>query len=313
MSLVSIKDLVKIYGNVIAVNGLSLELNEGQIMGLIGPNGSGKTTTLKVLLGLLKPNWGSVEVFGEDPWDNPSLRSRIGVIHERAYFPARYLVLDYLRRVCRIFNVSESRASEILESVGLQPEAYNRSIKALSAGMLQKFALAHALIHEPEFVIADEPTSNLDPHTRSVFLDLIINLHQDQKVTFLISSHILPELSKICQSVAIINKGRIWAQGSLTDLMETYGIGITRVSTDVPEVLAKRIKKLSYVKQVRVQAQGISIDIDQEKIHQLYEDVLRLAKEEGARVTGIESGTASIEELLRLVEDKTKNGRMYYE
>lgn len=193
MTLVSIEDLVKTYGKVVAVNGLSLKIEEGTIMGLIGPNGAGKTTTIKVLLGLLKPDRGRVEVFGQDPWDNPEIRSRIGVIYERANFPPHHKVLDYLEKTCRIFGFPESRGQEILEMVDLQEEAYNRPIKGLSAGMLQKFAIAHALIHEPEFVVADEPTSNLDLQARNDLLDLILRLHSDEKVTF-------PSLLIFCQN-----------------------------------------------------------------------------------------------------------------
>jgi ABC-2 type transport system ATP-binding protein len=170
--IVNIEGLAKSYGKVIAVDGLSLAVEKGSIMGLIGPNGAGKTTTIKVLLGLLRPDRGEIEVFGENPWNNPAIRHRIGVVHEQAYFPSNHKALDYLERVCRIFGFPESRAAEMLKTVGLQPEAHDRSIKGLSAGMLQKFAIAHALIHEPEFVVADEPTSNLDPQSRNEILGL---------------------------------------------------------------------------------------------------------------------------------------------
>jgi len=297
--LVSIEDLAKSYGRVIAVNGLSLEVEEGSIMGLIGPNGAGKTTTIKVLLGLLRPDRGRVEVFGEDPWDNPNIRSRIGVIYEKAYFPPHHKVLDYLERTCRVFGFPESRAGEMLEMVGLQ-EAYNRPIKGLSAGMLQKFAIAHALIHKPEFVVADEPTSNLDPQARSDLLDLILRLHREEKTTFLISSHILPELSRVCEQVAIINKGKVWAQGRFTELCERFGVGATRVSTNKPEALAKAVMELGYVRRLEVDARGISVDVAQGRSQQLYEDVLEMARKVEAKIFGIESGAASLEELFRL-------------
>ncbi len=166
--------------------------------------------------------------------------------------------------------------------------------------MLQKFAIAHALIHEPEFVVADEPTSNLDPQARNDLLDLILRLHRDTKTTFLISSHILPELSRVCGSVAIINKGKVWAHGEFAELCRRFGVGATRVSTDKPEILAERVKALQYVRRVDVDARGISVDVVQGRSQQLYEDVLDLARKVGAKILGIESGTASLEELFNL-------------
>jgi ABC-type multidrug transport system ATPase subunit len=306
VAIVRIEDLVKSYGKVVAVDGLSLEVEKGDLVGLIGPNGAGKTTTIKVLLGLLRPNRGKVEVFGENPWNNPDIRSRIGVVYERAIFPSHHSVLDYLGKTCRIFGVPESRAREMLEIVDLQRDAYERSIKGLSAGMLQKFAIAHALIHEPEFIVADEPTSNLDPQARNEVLDLILRLHHDLKTTFLISSHILPELSRVCESVAIMNEGRVWARGTFSGLCERFGIGATRVSTDKPEVLASALEDLGYIKRLKVDSRGITIDVPQERSHQLYQDIIELASKHNVGISGIESGTASLEELFNLA---VKEGR----
>ncbi|MEM2914695.1 MAG: ATP-binding cassette domain-containing protein [Candidatus Bathyarchaeia archaeon] len=132
MSLIVADDLSKRYSNVIAVDGLSLKVEKGSIMGLIGPNGAGKTTTIKIILGLLRQDRGQVKVFNEDPWNNPDIRYKIGVIYERAYFPSHHQVLDYLKRVCRIFGAPESRAREVLALTRLN-DAYNRNIKGLSA------------------------------------------------------------------------------------------------------------------------------------------------------------------------------------
>lgn len=306
MPVVLVENLVKNFGRVAAVDGLSLKVHEGSIMGLIGPNGAGKTTTIKILLGLLRPDRGNVEVFGEKPWDNPNIISRIGAIHERTHFPSHHGILDYLERVCRIYGLPRTRGKEMLEAVGLE-EAYDRQIKGLSAGMLQRLAIAHAVIHEPEFVIADEPTSNLDPQARKDLLELILRLHRDLKTTFLISSHILPELSRVCDSVAIISKGKIWAQGSFQDLCERFGVGAIRVSTDEPEALAGEIRELEYVRRVRVEARGMSIDVAEQGTQQLYEDILDAAKRLKVGISGIESGTASLEELFNLaVERRTE-------
>jgi ABC-2 type transport system ATP-binding protein len=307
MALIAAQGLSKSYGKVAAVDGLNLTLDEGSVTGLIGPNGAGKTTTIKMILGLLRPDEGRVEVFDQDPWDNSEIRDLIGVVHEKPFFPPHQGTLDYLERACRIFGLPESRAVEVLKMVYLE-DARDRSIKALSAGMLQKFAIAHALVHRPRLVVADEMTSNLDPQARSGLLDLILQLHRDEKVSFLLSSHILPELSRVCDSVAIINQGRVWASGRLTELYEKYAAGMVRVSTDKPEELAAEIAKLPYVQKAESDIRGVSVRIGQEDEDRLYADAPRLAKKISARVLGIEAGSSSIEELYRLAVSKNGEG-----
>jgi len=300
MSLIVAEDLAKSYGTVVAVDSLNLKLDEGSVTGLMGPNGAGKTTTIKMILGLLKPDRGWVKVFGQDPWDNTAIRSMIGVVYEKAFFPSHQKTLEYLQRVCRIFGVSESRAMEVLEAVNLE-EASDRQINALSAGMLQKFAIAHALVHSPKLIVADEMTANLDPQARSELLDLVLQLNRDEKAAFLLSSHILPELSMVCDSVAIINRGKVWAFGKLTELYEKYAVGIIRISTDSSYALEAEIrKKLNYVKEVDSDIRGISVRVVEGKEDELYEDVPRLAKKIKAKILGIETGSASMQELYRL-------------
>jgi ABC-2 type transport system ATP-binding protein len=307
MQLIMAEDLAKSYGRVVAVDGLSLTLDEGSVTGLIGPNGAGKTTTIKMILGLLKPDRGDVRVFGQDPWDNIAIRSLIGVVYEKAFFPPHQKTLDYLKRVSRVFGVSESRALEVLGLVNLK-EATERPIKALSAGMLQKFAIGHALIHEPKLVIADEMTANLDPQARSELLDLILRLHRDEQVTFLLSSHILPELSRVCDSVAIINQGKVWAYGKLTELYEKYAVGIIRISTDNPGALAPELKTLGYIEKLETDLRGISIRVAEGMDERLYEDAPKLARKVKAKILGIETGSASLEELYRLAV-RTNEGK----
>ncbi|MCK4885259.1 ABC transporter ATP-binding protein [Candidatus Bathyarchaeota archaeon] len=307
MSLIVAEGISKSYGKVVAVDGVNLSLDEGSVTALIGPNGAGKTTTIKMILGLLKPDKGVVKVFGQDPWDNTAIRSMIGVVYEKAFFPSHQKTLEYLQRVCRIFGVPESRAMEVLELVNLQ-DANDQEIRALSAGMLQKFAIAHALVHKPKLIVADEMTANLDPQARSELLNLVLQLHRNENVTFLLSSHILPELSRVCDSVAIINMGKVWAFGKLSELYDKYAIGIIRVSTDSPEAVAVEIRKLKYVKDLKTDIRGISVRVAEGKEDELYEDVPKLAKKVKAKILGIETGSASLEELYRLAVGANEEG-----
>jgi ABC-2 type transport system ATP-binding protein len=311
MALIVAKNLAKSYGRVVAVDGLNLTLDESSITGLIGPNGAGKTTTIKMILGLLKPERGDVKVFGQDPWDNTAIRSQIGVVYEKAFFPPHHKTLDYLEKVCRVFGVPESQALEALELVNLHV-ASDRSINSLSAGMLQKFAIAHALIHRPKLLIADEMTANLDPQARSALLDLVLQLNKDEGVTFLLSSHILPELSRVCDSVTIISQGRVRAYGKLTELYEKYAVGVIRISTNLPETLAAEINKLNYIEKLTIDLRGISIRVSVGGEERIYEDAPRLAKKIKAKILGIETRSASLEELYRLsvgTKEEMVNGK----
>jgi len=300
MVLVTAENLAKSYGRVRAVNGLSLKIDDGSISGLIGPNGAGKTTTIKMILGLLRPDAGRVQTFGQNPWDNPEIRKLMGVVYEKALFPSHQRALDYLQRVCRIYGVPESRALEVLRMVQLE-YARDRPIKGLSAGMLQKFAIAHAMINHPQLVIADEMTSNLDPQARSSLLDLVLQLRKDEKVTFLLSSHILPELSRVCDSVSIINWGKVLASGNVNELYARYSAGTVRITTDKPDALAVELRKLPYVKGVQPDYRSVAVQVQPEDQDKLYEDSPRLARAISAKIQGIETGSASLEELYNMV------------
>jgi ABC-2 type transport system ATP-binding protein len=192
---------------------------------------------------------------------------------------------------------------EVLKLVNLE-EAYDRPIRALSAGMLQKFAIAHALVHKPQLVVADEMTANLDPEARSSLLDLVAELHKSENTTFLLSSHILPELSRVCDSVAIISLGKVLASGNLVELYDKFTARVLRISTDKPELLAQAVKKFLYVQAVDADSRGITVKVAEGAEEKLYVDVPSVAKEIEAKILGIESGSASLEELYRLVVTK---------
>lgn len=293
------KAFSKLSHAVVALDGLSFGVERGAITGLIGPNGAGKTTAIKIMLGLLRPDEGSVLVFGERPWGNPRVADRVGVVLERPHFPFGMKVEDYLSRIARMHGFPPSKALDDLKRVGLAG-VRDRRIGNLSAGMLQKFALVHAMINEPELVIADEPTSNLDPQVRSEVLGLVVSLNKERGTTFLISSHLLPELSRVCDTAVIISKGKLVGSGNLQDLYRSFGAVVARVTTDSPINLAKAIRSLAYVVSVEVSGESLVVETNQEAAEgQLYFDVPRLATQTHARLYGIESKNASLEELFR--------------
>jgi ABC-2 type transport system ATP-binding protein len=307
MAIVEADALVKQFRGVKVVNNMNLTLDEGSITGFIGPNGAGKTTTIKMILGLLRPDSGKIRVFNQNPWDNPAIRSSIGVVYEKGFFPPHQKTREYLERTCRIFGQPENRAIEVLKYVELQ-DAQDKAIKALSAGMLQKFCIAHALINRPRLIIADEMTANLDPRARSSLFDLVVKLHREEGTTFFMSSHILPELNQVCDSIIILNRGIVLAQGHLNDIMKENNTHFVKVVTDRADVLSNELKNLPYVQSADFDARGIILTVNDSSLgNQVYEDTVRAAKIINAKLFGIETGNASIEELYgQIVEKKEK-------
>ncbi|MCL5067987.1 MAG: ABC transporter ATP-binding protein [Thaumarchaeota archaeon] len=298
MNVIETRALAKHFSRVNALSGITFQVQKGAITGLIGPNGAGKTTTMKLLLGLLRPDGGEAFVFEKTPWNNPEVLRKIGVIQERSRFPQNMKTEDYLSRIARMYGYVASRGRQVLKEQGLEA-ALDRPIGKLSAGMQQRFALAHALIHEPELVIADEPTSNLDPQGRNDVLSRVLQANKETGTTFLISSHLLPELSRICDTAAIMSAGKIMASGDLQKLYTTFRSQMVRVSTDKPHELSERIKLLKYVTGVELSGENISVETEEGLGKQLYFEVPKLASEVGAELYGIESKGASLEELFR--------------
>ncbi len=294
MPLLVARGLVKRFGNIIAVNGLDLNVNEGDIVGLIGPNGAGKTTTIRLCLGILRRDRGEVSLFGRDPFYDASAREEVGVIFEKPSFPEALTVEKLLRYAAKLRGVSVDRVNEVLRTVGLI-EKKNASIKSLSAGQRQRLAIAHALIHEPRLLIADEPTSNLDPLGRSEVLSLLAELNRDHNISILVSSHILPELSRIVNKLALIHFGRIVFQGTPTDIMDALKISVVRIRAENLEEVAKHLKE--YFNEIEIHGTEIIVHTDNPGF--VYRIVGELIEKHGLRIYGVESLEASIEEFLR--------------
>ena len=215
-------ELTKSYDGFTAVDHLTIRVEEGEIYGFLGPNGAGKTTTILMLLGLTEPTSGIASVCGYNSSREPLSVKRItGYLPENLGFYEDLTATENLHYVARLNNVPEERISEriseLLMLVGL-PGSADQKIETFSKGMKQRLGIAGVLVKEPSLIILDEPTAGLDPEGASSVLDLILKLSQEQKITVLLSSHLLHQVQKICHRVGILSKGQLVAEGPVAQL-----------------------------------------------------------------------------------------------
>jgi ABC-2 type transport system ATP-binding protein len=220
-SVVRTSGLVKRYPGTVAVAGLDLDIDEGEIFGLVGPNGAGKTTTLRILATLLRPTSGEAEIAGISVTKNPDAARRVlGFMPDVFGVYDDMKVWEYLDFFARCYGIPAARRrrmiGDLLDLVDLG-DRRNAYVQGLSRGMQQRLCLAHTLVHDPQVLLLDEPASGLDPRARVELRELLRELRALGK-TILISSHILPELEELCTSVAIVDHGRVLAQGRVADI-----------------------------------------------------------------------------------------------
>jgi ABC-2 type transport system ATP-binding protein len=220
-SIVRTSGLVKRYPGTVAVAGLDLDIADGEIFGLVGPNGAGKTTTLRILATLLRPTSGEAEVAGISVTKNPDDARRVlGFMPDVFGVYDDMKVWEYLDFFARCYGIPAARRrrmiGDLLDLVDLG-DRRNAYVQGLSRGMQQRLCLAHTLVHDPKVLLLDEPASGLDPRARVELRELLRELRSLGK-TIVISSHILPELEELCTSVAIVDHGRVLAQGRVSDI-----------------------------------------------------------------------------------------------
>lgn len=223
MSAIEIKDLCKAYGSIQALDGLTLDVEEGSVFGFLGPNGAGKTTTISLLTGLVQPSSGSARVAGVDIRDRKGLVRQIGYLPEDPAFYGWMTPREFLDYAGRLFGMGPAersrRVTELLELAGLA-EAAKRRIRGFSRGMRQRLGLAQALINQPPVLLLDEPASALDPAGRRDILELIAGLRGS--CTVFMSTHILSDVERVCDTVGILNRGRLVTRARQDDLLAGY-------------------------------------------------------------------------------------------
>ena len=223
---VVIENLTKRYGDLVAVDDVSLSLNRGHILGFIGPNGAGKTTTIKILVGLARPTSGTARISGVDcVADARRIKRLVGYMPDTFGRYSNMRVREYLDFFGAAFGIAPSKRRKRIDAVlDITNATYmqDRYVDVLSHGMAQRVGIARTLLHDPEVLVFDEPANGLDPEARIEMRGLLLRLAELGK-TLIVTSHILPELSRICDLVAIISNGKLRAYGTLPEIAEQIG------------------------------------------------------------------------------------------
>lgn len=227
--IIEITNLTKKFKELTAVDNLSLNVYKGDVFGFLGPNGAGKSTTIRMLLTLIRPTKGKIKIFGKDLLQNRNeILRKVGAIVEKPDFYnylSAYKNLEILGRISGC-DVSNSKIMQLLELVGLD-KRFNSTVKTFSHGMKQRLGLAQALLHDPELIILDEPTTGLDPQGMKEIRDLITFLSKEQNKTVFLSSHILHEVELVADRMVIINKGATKVEGKVEDLLNASSLKVT--------------------------------------------------------------------------------------
>jgi ABC-2 type transport system ATP-binding protein len=218
--MIKVENLTKKFGNVRAVDGLSFEVNSGEILGFLGPNGAGKTTTMRMLTGFLSPDKGKITIDRVDIEKDPiEAQKKIGYLPENNPLYKNMQVAEFLDLAASLHQIPEEKKKEafdfVVKAVGIE-KVFNRPISELSKGYKQRVGIAAALIHKPKIIIMDEPTEGLDPNQRGDIRQLIKDLAKEH--TIILSTHVMQEASAVCSRLLIINQGKLVANGTTEDL-----------------------------------------------------------------------------------------------
>jgi ABC-type multidrug transport system ATPase subunit len=315
MNVIETENLTKIFGRkLIAVNNVNLSVKEASIYGFLGPNAAGKTTTIRLLLGLIKPSAGSIKIFDEEMTFNSShLRRRIGYLPTDPKFPPKMTPIKYLNFIGKIFCLSNEvrtpRLSKLIRAVDLLPAA-SREIKGFSTGMTTRLGIAAALMNDPELLILDEPTAGLDPSGRKSTLELIKELGREK--TIFLSSHILSDIDRICTHIGVINQGKIIFSGPIKDMKKLIRSNSIQLEVDGDmDTFCGKLKSIEEIASFERRG-GYSLQIDfypSVSISKVIIDLMKLVSACKLELLSVNTTTSQIEDaFLKLVEEEEDHG-----
>jgi ABC-2 type transport system ATP-binding protein len=297
---IEVKDLTKIYGQQKAIDHISFNINNGEIVGFLGPNGAGKSTTMKIITGYLQPDAGKAFVSGMSVSERPmDSKKKIGYLPESNPLYYDMYVKEYLDFVAGVHSLEGNRAdliSKVIGLVGLTPES-KKKIGQLSKGYKQRVGLAAALIHDPEVLVLDEPTSGLDPNQIIEIREVIRNLGKNKTVLF--SSHILQEVEAMCDRVIIINKGKIVADDTLSNLQRT-NMSSHAVLVKFKEIIeTSSMAALKEVEAINYQGETKTWKLETANPEYVRRQLLELALKDNLNIVSLQSENKSLEDVFR--------------
>jgi ABC-2 type transport system ATP-binding protein len=280
--------LTKQYKDLTAVSNLDLEIHRGDVFGFLGPNGSGKTTTIGLMLGLLMPTAGNVEILGRDVQRERAVLRRVGAMAETAAFFPYLSGYNNLRVLSLMSNVPAKRIWEVLELVGMKDRARSR-FRTYSLGMRQRLGIAAALLSDPEILLLDEPTIGLDPAGMKEVRDLVTELgHQGKTIFF--CSHLLYEVEQICSRVAIIRRGKVLAEGKIAELLHPskYVEVVVNEISRASEIL----RSVDWIVNLQVGEKSMTLQLEDREAS----EVVRLLSEQGIYPSAVIPKSSTLED-----------------
>jgi gliding motility-associated transport system ATP-binding protein len=302
--MIEVENLTKRYGPTLAVSDVSFQVQKGEILGFLGPNGAGKTTTMRIITGFLSPSAGRVRVAGFDVAEAPlDAKKCVGYLPENPPVYTDMTVNEYLAFVGRIKGVPrkelKKRIGEVSEKCAVS-DVQHRQIGKLSKGYRQRVGLAQALIHNPDVLILDEPTAGLDPKQIIETRELIKGLAGQH--TVILSTHILPEVSRTCQRVVVINKGTVVAVGApeeLTARLQGYGSVLVTAEGPAPEIMSKlqTVPGVNLVEPRDSSGTRVTLEVHTEKNHEVRSELARAIVESGWGLFELKTSGMSLEDI----------------
>jgi ABC-2 type transport system ATP-binding protein len=300
-AVVETKDLSKRYREILAVNSLSLTVEEGEIFGFLGPNGAGKTTTILMLLGLTEPTSGKVSVCGFNPTHQSlEVKKRVGYLPENPGFYDDISASENLLYMARLNRIPEDearrRTTQVLDQVGLAEDG-RRLVKEYSRGMKQRLGIAEVLVKNPQAIILDEPTLGIDPDGAIRILEMIKNLNREHGITVMLSSHQLQQVQEICNRVGIIVKGKLIVQGEMDELGKSILKGrqwnfLLEVSGDA-DGLERDLQAIDGVDEIERRAHGWFLRCTQD----VRSEVVNVITRRGLHLLQLRSEDPTLEEI----------------
>jgi len=287
------------YGQIIGLNDVSVAIRGG-VTGLLGLNGAGKSTFLKMAVGRLKPNKGTIRLFGIDPWTNPAPYARVGYCPESEKMHDWMTAHSFVSTFARLYGYTREeageRATDMLDFVGLR-EAMDREIGGFSKGMRQRVKLAHSLVNDPELLILDEPLQGCDPLARTIIMDLVRKLGAEGR-TIIVTSHILQEVERITEQIIILHNGRLLALGNIHAIRELLDKHPHRICLSTPEPRKLATGFLDRNDVVGLEFEDDSLMLRTRDLNSVHSDLPKICSESGVRITGIDNPDDNLESII---------------